>query len=89
MDRVTHHRPGALLLWAADRPDHREDVQGFVDRKVEALLAHSSQAVTTMDGAGSTPEATEAFRAEIHSRARTAAAGSALSEAEVFKRITP
>ena len=88
-DGVTHHRPGALLLWAADRPDHREDVQGFVDRKVEALLAHSSQAVTTMDGAGSTPEATEAFRAEIHSRARAAAAGSALVEAEAFKRITP
>ena len=86
---ITHHRPGALLLWAADRPDHREDVQGFVDRKVEALLAHSSQATTTMDDAGLTAEATEAFREEIHSRARAAGAAAGLAEAEEFKRITP
>ena len=88
-DGITHHRPGALLLWAADRPDHREDVGGFVDRKVEALLAHSSQATTTMDDAGLTTEATEAFRAEIHSRARAAGAPAHLAEAEEFKRITP
>ena len=86
---VTHHRPGALLLWAADRPDHREDVQGFVDRKVEALLAHSSQATTTMDGAGRSVDATEAFRAEIYTRARESGAAADLAEAEAFKRITP
>ena len=86
---VTHHRPAALLLWAADRPDHREDVTGFVDRKVEALLAHSSQAVTTMDGAGRSAEATEAFRAEIHTRAGAVGAAAGIPEAEEFKRITP
>ena len=86
---IGHHRPGALLLWAADRPDHREDVDGFVDRKVEALLEHSSQAVTTMDGAGRTGEATEAFRVEIHARARAAGSGADLTAAEEFKRITP
>ena len=86
---ITHHRPGSLLLWAADRPDHREDVKGFVDRKVEALLAHSSQATTTMDDAGRTTEATEAFQTEIHSRARAAGAAADLTGAEEFKRITP
>ena len=86
---ITHHRPAALLLWAADRPDHRENVQGFVGRKVEALLAHSSQATTTMDDAGLSAEATEAFRAEIHSRAQAAGAAANLAEAEEFKRITP
>ncbi|MDE0167986.1 MAG: PIG-L family deacetylase [bacterium] len=88
-DGITHHRPAALLLWAADRPDHREDVEGFVERKVEALLAHSSQATTTMDDAGLTKEATESFRAEIHSRARAAGVATGLAEAEEFKRITP
>ena len=89
VDGISHHRPGALLLWAADRPDHREDVEGFVDRKVEALLAHSSQATTTMDGAGRTEEATEAFRSEIHARARAAGAAADLVSAEEFKRIIP
>lgn len=86
---VAHHRPGALLLWAADRPDHCENVAGFVDRKVEALLAHSSQTVTTMDGAGESEEAAEAFRAEMHNRARAAGAAAGLTAAEAFKRITP
>ena len=86
---MTHHRPGSLLLWAADRPDHREDVDGFVDRKVAALLEHSSQTTTTMDGAGQTEEATEAFRAEIHARAGAAGAPEGMVAAEEFKRITP
>ncbi len=89
VDGLEHHRPAALLLWAADRPDHREDVEGFVDHKVDALLAHSSQATTTMDGAGSTVEATKAFRAEIHARAREAGLAAGLARAEEFKRITP
>lgn len=86
---AVHHRPGALLLWAADRPDHFENAAGFLDRKAEALLAHSSQAVTTMDGAGRSEEAAESFRAEIHRRARAAGAAAGLGAAEAFKRITP
>ena len=84
-----HHRPDHLLLWAADRPDHREDVAGYLDRKVAALLEHSSQSTTTMGDAGRTVEATEAFRSEIHARARAAGAGADLAAAEEFKRITP
>jgi LmbE family N-acetylglucosaminyl deacetylase len=42
------HRPSALLLWEADEPDHLEDVGGFVDAKLAALLAHRSQFRSTM-----------------------------------------
>ncbi|HEY3943485.1 MAG TPA: PIG-L family deacetylase [Acidimicrobiales bacterium] len=41
------HRPEALLLWEADVPNHVEEVQGHVDTKVRALLAHRSQFETT------------------------------------------
>ena len=88
-DGTRHHRPRTLLLWAADEVDHYEDVSGFVDRKVAALLSHSSQATTTMDGAGSSADATEAFRREIDNRARTAGIEAGLPRAEAFKRITP
>lgn len=40
---VAHHRPSALWLFEADEPDHVEDVTGFVDAKIDALLAHRSQ----------------------------------------------
>ena len=40
---VAHHRPSELWLFEADEPDHVEDVTGFVDTKVDALLAHRSQ----------------------------------------------
>jgi LmbE family N-acetylglucosaminyl deacetylase len=42
------HRPSALLLWEADQADHIEDVDGFVDAKLSALLAHRSQLLSTM-----------------------------------------
>jgi LmbE family N-acetylglucosaminyl deacetylase len=42
------HRPSALLLFEADEPNHVEDVTGFENAKVSALLAHRSQFRTTM-----------------------------------------
>jgi LmbE family N-acetylglucosaminyl deacetylase len=42
------HRPGALLLWEADEPNHVEDVADFVQTKIAALLAHESQHESTM-----------------------------------------
>ncbi len=45
---VANHRPTAMLLFEADEPDHAEDVTGFVDTKIAALLAHESQFETTM-----------------------------------------
>ena len=45
------HRPDALLLWAADEPDHWEDISETFEAKVAALLCHSSQSETTMGNA--------------------------------------
>ena len=42
------HRPSQLLLWEADEPDHVEDIDGWVDAKVGALLCHRSQFLTTL-----------------------------------------
>ena len=42
------HRPGALLLWEADLPNHVERATGFATTKVDALLCHHSQLETTM-----------------------------------------
>ncbi len=82
------HRPAALLLWAADEPDHWEDIAGFAGRKAEALLAHSSQSATTMEGAGDSAAGADRFRREIRRRAREAAPDG-WEEAEAFKRLTP
>src|SRR3546814_20993659 len=45
---LPHHRPDALLLFEADEPDHLETVEGFVDAKLAALHAHTSQLLSTM-----------------------------------------
>ncbi len=42
------HRPGALLLFEADLPNHVEDAGGFESQKIEALLCHHSQFESTM-----------------------------------------
>ena len=42
------HRPSALLLFEADEPDHVEDVGNHVERKLDALEAHTSQFESTM-----------------------------------------
>jgi LmbE family N-acetylglucosaminyl deacetylase len=59
---VGHHRPRALLLFEADEPGHVEDVTGFADAKVAALLEHRSQYRSTMgiDGDGPGADAPEA-----------------------------
>jgi LmbE family N-acetylglucosaminyl deacetylase len=46
---VAHHRPSTILLFEADEPDHLEDVTGFGESKIAALLAHRSQWLSTMD----------------------------------------
>lgn len=45
---IPHHRPAALLLFEADEPDHVEDVTGFAEVKIAALLRHESQLRSTM-----------------------------------------
>lgn len=45
---IAHHRPEALLLFEADEPDHVEDVAGFEEIKLAALMEHRSQLRSTM-----------------------------------------
>lgn len=77
-----HHRPEALLLWEADKPDHVEDVTGFVDKKLAALQAHESQFQSTM---GEIEEFRERIRKRLaeHGKRIDVAAG------EAFKRMAP
>lgn len=86
---VGHHRPSALLLFEADEPDHVEDVTGFVDTKVEALLAHESQFVTTHDiPPDDDGRAADAFRVRIATRAAAVGALAGVGAGEAFKAIT-
>jgi LmbE family N-acetylglucosaminyl deacetylase len=40
---ITVWRPEALFLWSAEQPDHVEDVSGYVDQKIAALVEHHTQ----------------------------------------------
>ncbi len=82
------HRPRMVLLWEADAPDHLEDITGFEDTKLQALLAHRSQFESTMriDDLGDAGQV-EAFADRL--RARYKAAGDPLGfpAAEAFKLL--
>jgi LmbE family N-acetylglucosaminyl deacetylase len=77
-------RPPALLLWEADEADHVEDVAGFADAKIAALLAHESQVRSThhIDDA-SAEDQVRAFSTRVRTRLgeHGALAGAALGEA--------
>ncbi len=80
-----HHRPDALLLWEADEPDHAEDVQGFVQKKYDALLAHESQFESTMKATND--DELNVFRARVLGKLEAAGAASGFDVAEIFKLI--
>lgn len=40
---ITVWRPEALFLWGAEQPDHYEDISGFADQKIAALVEHHTQ----------------------------------------------
>jgi LmbE family N-acetylglucosaminyl deacetylase len=79
------HRPGLLLLWEADAPDHAENVAGFVDAKIAGLLAHKSQFESTMHAID--PDQLDAFGHRIRDRAASLGPFARSNAAEVFKRI--
>lgn len=83
------HRPDALLLWAADEPDHFEDITETVESKIEALLSHASQGQTTMAGAHEGGDAADEFAAKIREHATRVAENTQFAQAEAFKLITP
>lgn len=83
------HRPDALLLWQADEVDHHEDIGETFETKIEALLCHSTQTITTMGDAGSSPHAREAFVDRMRSAAASHGEDAGLAAAEGFKLIRP
>jgi LmbE family N-acetylglucosaminyl deacetylase len=84
------HRPGALLLFEADEPDHVEAAdEPWLAAKIAALEAHESQYQSTMFITAE-DEGTE--RARFHQRIRTQLEDAARSAArdglaEVFKLV--
>jgi LmbE family N-acetylglucosaminyl deacetylase len=88
-ENLTEHRPEALLLWAADEPDHWEDIADTFDQKVEALLCHSSQAATTMGDAHESVERRREFADRLLARATQQGRPVGLEAAEGFKLIRP
>ena len=84
------HRPKALLLWSADAPDYSVRVKRHDgDRKIEALLCHSSQGVTTMGD----PDRHITHKTEFMDKidAWHIRSGEMLGKkpSEIFKRLTP
>ena len=83
------HRPSALLLWEADEVDHLEDVSGFEETKLRALLEHRSQHESTMRiGPDGDPGSVDAFAGRLRRRQAEAGAPLGLTAAEAFKLLT-
>ena len=82
------HRPSTLLLWEADEADHVEDISGFIDRKLQALMCHRSQLLSTMDIIDETDQEQVArFAAVTNERAAEHGAAAGLGLGEAFKRM--
>ncbi len=80
------HRPSALLLFEAEQPDHVEDVDGFSDAKLAALLEHRSQFRSTMQIDDPTvADEVEAFRERVLEQLRGDGALADLALGEAFK----
>lgn len=86
---VGFHRPDAVLLFEAEEPDHVEDVAGYVDTKVDALLAHRSQFATTHGiPAEDDGTAAAAFRQKVLAHAAQVGARTGVRAGEAFKSLT-
>ncbi len=84
---LERHRPETLLLFESEEFNHAEDVAGFTDAKIQALLAHESQFETTMVITDNPDSETAAFHAREIEQMRTMAAGTEFAVAEAFHRI--
>ncbi|MDQ3978738.1 MAG: PIG-L family deacetylase [Actinomycetota bacterium] len=86
---LPHHRPNSLLLWEADEPDHVEDIEGHFERKLDALLAHRSQYVTTLEiGTDDPGEGLERFRQKMATRAAEHGSLAGVTLGERFKLLS-
>ena len=84
---LPRHRPDTLLLFETDEPNHVEDVTGYVEPKVDALLAHESQFETTMVITDDPDSETAAFRDREYAQMREMAVGHDFEFGEAFRRI--
>jgi LmbE family N-acetylglucosaminyl deacetylase len=85
---LPHHRPEALLLFEAEKPDRLVDATGFVDTKVAALLEHRSQLVTTMGiDPGDDGSQRAAFARRIHDDLAETGTSAGLEAAEAFRHL--
>lgn len=85
------HRPTRLLLFEAEVIDHVEDVHGFVDAKIAALLEHTSQLRSTMGIDAEAPSVTDqraAFERRVIDEAGAAGALAERALGEAFKLVT-
>lgn len=83
------HRPDHVLLFEADEPDHVENIGGFVETKIDALLAHESQFVTTHDiGAEDDGSERLGFAARVREHAREVGARAGVADGEIFKILS-
>jgi LmbE family N-acetylglucosaminyl deacetylase len=85
---IEHHRPSTLLLFEAEEPDHVEEVSGFAEAKLAALLSHRSQLRSTMhiDDPSSAAQV-EAFRKRVLDELATQGRRASVAHGEAFKRI--
>jgi LmbE family N-acetylglucosaminyl deacetylase len=82
------HRPGALLLWEADEPNHVEDVKGHATTKTAALMAHGSQHESTMGIDRSSEADRDAFSRRVEHQLMEHGALAGLISGEAFHLIT-
>lgn len=69
-------RPEGLYLWAAEQPDHGEDVSDFADQKIAALKEHHSQL-----------DENQGWEDRVRQRMAEAGAKYGFAAAEEFKKI--
>ncbi|MBW3573552.1 MAG: PIG-L family deacetylase [Actinobacteria bacterium] len=86
--QLAPHRPRSMLLWEADEADHVEDVDGYVDAKVAALLEHRSQFRSThrIDDPDDEVQV-QAFRERMGSRLAEMGALGGVGQGEAFKHV--
>ena len=84
---VAPHRPATLLCFEPGRIDHVENVAGYVDRKIDALLAHRSQWRSTMAIDERPDDERAVFAAHQRAEARAVGLRAGLRAAEAFARI--
>jgi LmbE family N-acetylglucosaminyl deacetylase len=74
---ITVWRPEALFLWSAEQPDHVEDVSGFVDQKIAALIEHHTQL-----------DENQEWQTRVRERMAELGKQHGVAAAESFKKIT-